>query len=119
MALEWKPSLTEAVVRSGFSAAYGARPLRRAIQRLCEDSVAEALLGGFAAAGDTLCMEADKQGNVVLTNSRGKKQVYEASAAQGIEEDEAAANAFDAASKAEGAMTTKIKPPKAKPVATK
>ena len=64
-------------------------------------------------------MEADKQGNVVLTNSRGKKQVYEASAAQGIEEDEAAANAFDAASKAEGAMTTKIKPPKAKPVATK
>ena len=29
--LEWTPSLTEAVVRSGYSPKFGARPLRRAV----------------------------------------------------------------------------------------
>ena len=43
--LETKEGLTRALVAAGFSPVYGARPLRRAVQRLCEDSVAEAMLG--------------------------------------------------------------------------
>ena len=85
--LECKPSLTAAVVESGYSPTYGARPLRRAVQRLCEDAVAEAILGGFVQPGEKLKLEAgDGEGQVVLVNAKGKKRVHEASAAQGIED---------------------------------
>jgi len=86
--LKTTPQLTDAIVQSGYSATYGARPLRRAVQRLCEDAVAEAILGGFVQPGETLTLDASKKaGEVVLTNSKGKTRVHEASAAQGIEED--------------------------------
>uniref|UniRef100_A0A7S2ILD5 Clp R domain-containing protein n=1 Tax=Haptolina brevifila TaxID=156173 RepID=A0A7S2ILD5_9EUKA len=101
VSLSWTPELAQAVVRSGFSASFGARPLRRAVQRLCEDSVAEALLGGFVVAGDTLTVDAE-DGDVVLRNPQGETKVHVASAGQGIEEDEAAQASFDAALLAEG-----------------
>jgi len=101
--VSFTPQLTDAVVRAGFSSSFGARPLRRAVQRLCEDSVAEALLGGFVVAGDTLRVDSDNEGNVILENPSGKTRVHKASASQGIEEDEVAAAAFEAASLAEGA----------------
>jgi len=46
----------EAVVqlaKDGYDPKYGARPLRRAIQEKVEDAVAEQLLEGKLAAGDT------------------------------------------------------------------
>ena len=80
--------LTDAVVDSGYSATYGARPLRRAVQRLCEDAVAEAMLDGFCGPGDKLELDAGSNTNpIALKNGKGKKRVFEASAAQGIEED--------------------------------
>ena len=52
MQLTFTDALREFIVYEGFSPEYGARPLRRAIQRCVEDAVAEALLSGFVAAGD-------------------------------------------------------------------
>ena len=111
MSVEWTDRLTEAVVRSGFSPQYGARPLRRAVQRLCEDSVAEAVLSGFVGEGGTLRIDADKKtGNIVLKNKKGKQLVYEARANQGIEEDAGGAGAYDAAVEAEKDLVTAAKP---------
>ncbi|MBR4944540.1 MAG: ATP-dependent Clp protease ATP-binding subunit, partial [Peptococcaceae bacterium] len=44
----------EKLVAEGYDSAYGARPLRRAIQRLLEDPLAEALLMGRYKAGDVI-----------------------------------------------------------------
>lgn len=85
--LSCTPKLTDLIVQSGFSPTYGARPIRRAVQRLCEDAVAEAVLGGFAQESETLSLDADKNGDIILTNSRGEKQVYTPGEAQGIEEE--------------------------------
>ena len=42
-----------ALARDGFDAQYGARPLRRAIQNVVEDAVAEQMLEGRLQSGDT------------------------------------------------------------------
>jgi ATP-dependent Clp protease ATP-binding subunit ClpC len=38
---------------------FGARPLRRAVRRLVEDPLAEALLDGFASKGDAIVIDDD------------------------------------------------------------
>ena len=45
--LEAAPGLLALISDAGYSPSYGARPLRRAVQRLCEDAVATAVLDGF------------------------------------------------------------------------
>ncbi len=44
------------LAKDGYSEAYGARPLRRLIQRKIEDMLAEEILSGKYAAGDTIKM---------------------------------------------------------------
>jgi ATP-dependent Clp protease ATP-binding subunit ClpC len=44
----------ELLAREGFDKALGARPLRRAIQRLIEDALSEGLLHGDFRPGDTI-----------------------------------------------------------------
>jgi len=48
------------LAREGFDAEYGARPLRRAMQRLIEDALAEKLLAGQIALGDSVVADAKK-----------------------------------------------------------
>jgi len=79
--------LTSALVDSGYSTTYGARPLRRAVQRLCEDAVAEAILDGFAGEGEKLVIDHDGKETVILVNQKGNKRQFIPSSAQGIEED--------------------------------
>ena len=55
-------------MEDGFNPAYGARPLRRAIQRLLEDSLAERMLGGDISEGDSIIMDVDTEGNVTVLN---------------------------------------------------
>ena len=59
--LDMTLSVTQAAVkelaRAGFDPVYGARPLRRAIQSKIEDALAEKLLDGQFAAGDTLTVD--------------------------------------------------------------
>lgn len=55
-------------MEEGYNPAYGARPLRRAIQRLLEDAMAERMLGGDITEGDSVIMDVDSEGNVTVLN---------------------------------------------------
>lgn len=48
----------DAIAAQGFDPLYGARPLKRAIQRLLENPLAEYVLRGQYAAGDVICVDA-------------------------------------------------------------
>ena len=50
------------LAKDGFDPQYGARPLRRAIQRLIEDALSEEVLLGRFTAGDTIVAEMDDEG---------------------------------------------------------
>jgi ATP-dependent Clp protease ATP-binding subunit ClpB len=52
--LELTPAAKELVIREGYDPAYGARPLRRAIQRLVQDPLALQILEGQILPGDHL-----------------------------------------------------------------
>ena len=48
------PSAVEFLIEKGYDPAYGARPMRRAVERYLEDPLAEELLKGVVKTGDTL-----------------------------------------------------------------
>ena len=57
--LEITPRATELILREGYDPAYGARPLRRAIQRLVQDPLAMQILGGAVLPGDRVRVDRD------------------------------------------------------------
>ena len=63
-------SVTEAfqdrLVEEGYNPSYGARPLRRAVMRLLEDSLAEEFLNGTIQEGDHALVDVDDQKKVVV-----------------------------------------------------
>jgi ATP-dependent Clp protease ATP-binding subunit ClpC len=64
--LEATEAFKELLVTEGFNPSYGARPLRRALSRLLEDSLAEAMLSGAVNAGDTAIADVDADGQVQI-----------------------------------------------------
>lgn len=64
IALEVTPAFKERLIAEGYDPSYGARPLRRAISRLVEDSLAEAILSGKIGEGDTALMDVSESGQV-------------------------------------------------------
>ncbi|MCP9832755.1 MULTISPECIES: ATP-dependent Clp protease ATP-binding subunit [unclassified Cyanobium] len=63
-------SVTEAfkerLVEEGYNPSYGARPLRRAVMRLLEDSLAEEFLSGRISDGDACLVDVDDDKQVVI-----------------------------------------------------
>ena len=57
--LKLKPAAKTLLFREGFDPAYGARPMKRAIQRLIQDPLALKLLDGGVKPGDTVIVDAD------------------------------------------------------------
>lgn len=55
------------VIDEGYDPSYGARPLRRAIMRLLEDSLAEAILSGRVNDGDNALVDIGDDGNTIVT----------------------------------------------------
>ncbi|MCW1915903.1 ATP-dependent Clp protease ATP-binding subunit [Luteolibacter sp. GHJ8] len=53
ISLTLETSARDLLVKKGFDPAYGARPMRRAVERYLEDPLAEALLRGDVKPGDT------------------------------------------------------------------
>jgi len=51
-------SAHELLIEKGYDPAYGARPMRRAVERFLEDPLAEELLRGLIKAGDTVTVSA-------------------------------------------------------------
>ncbi|KAI3521090.1 hypothetical protein L1887_10549 [Cichorium endivia] len=59
------------VVEEGYNPSYGARPLRRAIMRLLEDSMAEKMLAREIKEGDSVIVDVDSDGNVTVLGGSG------------------------------------------------
>jgi ATP-dependent Clp protease ATP-binding subunit ClpB len=57
--LKLTPAAKSLLFREGFDPAYGARPMKRAIQRLIQDPLALKLLDGEVRPGDTVIVDAD------------------------------------------------------------
>jgi ATP-dependent Clp protease ATP-binding subunit ClpC len=63
--IEMTPEATKHLAKEGFDPAYGARPLRRAIQKHVEDRLSEELLKGNIVRGDKVTIDL-KDGNLVV-----------------------------------------------------
>ena len=68
------------IAEKGYDAQYGARPLKRAIQKYLEDPMAEEIINATMSEGDTLLVDFDKKAdNVVVNVKKGKKPKADAS----------------------------------------
>jgi ATP-dependent Clp protease ATP-binding subunit ClpB len=56
--LEVTPAAKDAIIAQGFDPQFGARPMRRAIQRLVQDPLALKLLTGEFVEGDRVTVDA-------------------------------------------------------------
>src|SRR6266508_2446835 len=61
--LEITPAAKQLIVAEGYDPVYGARPLKRAIQRLLQNPLAMAVLEGRYTEGDTVRVDRAKDGN--------------------------------------------------------
>jgi ATP-dependent Clp protease ATP-binding subunit ClpA len=76
--LELTPAARSLIVREGTDPAYGARPLKRTIQRLVENPLARALLRGEFKPGMKVVADADPIGGVLVFRSGGATVVTDA-----------------------------------------
>ncbi|KPQ33812.1 MAG: ATP-dependent Clp protease ATP-binding subunit [Phormidium sp.] len=63
------------LVEEGYNPSYGARPLRRAIMRLLEDSLAEEILSGRIQDGDGALVDVDDEGKVVIKSQEPQEDL--------------------------------------------
>jgi ATP-dependent Clp protease ATP-binding subunit ClpC len=63
--LTWDESVTEKLAKDGYDPKFGARPLRRLIQRTVEDTLSEELLSGQIRLGQEIVLTV-KDGKVVI-----------------------------------------------------
>jgi ATP-dependent Clp protease ATP-binding subunit ClpB len=63
--LELTPAAQELLLAEGYDPAYGARPLRRTIQRLIQDPLALQILEGKILPGDHVRLDRDGQKDVM------------------------------------------------------
>lgn len=61
-----EPAAMERIALDGFDPVYGARPLKRVIQREVVDAVARALIDGSVAEGDTVRVDLGADGEIVV-----------------------------------------------------
>ena len=76
--LELTPAARSLIVREGTDPAYGARPLKRTIQRLVENPLARALLRGEFKPGTKVVADADAIGGVLVFRSGDSTVVADA-----------------------------------------
>jgi ATP-dependent Clp protease ATP-binding subunit ClpB len=63
--LELTPAAEELILREGYEPAYGARPLRRTIQRMVQDPLAMQILEGKVLPGDRVKVDRDPSGEAM------------------------------------------------------
>lgn len=69
--LEVTDRTKDELLKEGRNYAYGARPLRRAIQKMVEDEVADLMLKGEIKAKDTVLVDADEAGKLTFNKKQG------------------------------------------------
>lgn len=65
--LNWTTAADDVLVQDGTDFAYGARPLKRAIQKLVEDPISEMLLSGDVKDGNTIHVDSLDKKKLVFT----------------------------------------------------
>jgi ATP-dependent Clp protease ATP-binding subunit ClpB len=65
--LELTDAARKAIFKAGYDRAYGARPLKRAIQRMVQDKLAVKILDGSVLHGDHVVVDAGKDGALEFT----------------------------------------------------
>jgi ATP-dependent Clp protease ATP-binding subunit ClpB len=70
--LRLEPSARDWLAERGYDPAYGARPLKRAIQKAVQDPLAELILSGKVKDGETVAVSAGTQG-LVFNGEEGAK----------------------------------------------
>jgi ATP-dependent Clp protease ATP-binding subunit ClpB len=68
--LEMTDGARQAIFKAGYDRAYGARPLKRAIQRLVQDPLAVKILDGSVLHGDHVVVKAGKNGLEFVVKAR-------------------------------------------------
>ena len=65
--IELTAAAREAIADAGYDPVYGARPLKRALQRMIQDPLATKLLRGEFKAGDHVVLDEGPDGNITFT----------------------------------------------------
>jgi ATP-dependent Clp protease ATP-binding subunit ClpC len=66
MGLEVSQAAKDHIIKIGYDADYGARPLRRVIQNMIEDPLAEALLVGRFTSGQTIVVDRSEEAGLTI-----------------------------------------------------
>ncbi len=74
--LTWDKQVRDLLAREGYDPKFGARPLRRLIQRRVEDTLSEALLEGRATLGEPIRLGV-RGGEIVIREPKAKKEETE------------------------------------------
>ena len=69
MSIEISPEAVDRIVANGFDPVFGARPLKRAIQNILENPLAEGILDGTYAVNDKIIVRMDSEGKLVFNKS--------------------------------------------------
>jgi ATP-dependent Clp protease ATP-binding subunit ClpB len=72
--LDVTPDAKDLLGNLGYDPTYGARPLKRVIQRQLENPLAEAILSGKFASGDTVVVGAGTEGQLTLSRRGSEDQ---------------------------------------------
>jgi ATP-dependent Clp protease ATP-binding subunit ClpB len=78
IALELTPAARSLIAREGHDPTFGARPLKRTIQRLVENPLAKALIEGRFKPGQSVVVDADALGTTLVFTADGESVVSEA-----------------------------------------
>jgi len=72
--LRLSPEAATLLAQVGYDPVFGARPLKRAIQRMVENPLALQILAGHFREGDKLTLEPSKDGDLVFRQDERKQQ---------------------------------------------
>jgi len=82
--IELTPAARERVVHDGYDPAYGARPLRRTVQRLVQDPLAMRILDGSVLPGDLVRVDIDPETDAMRFDRVEGKAAQAPEAAAGL-----------------------------------
>ncbi len=100
-------SAIKEIVRSGFDPIFGARPLRRAIQKLVENPISELIIAKKVTAGDTIIVDFNGEEFVFNVEHTERKAVSGETKSEGTNKDEVEKMFF--CEKCANTFTTKVK----------
>ncbi|PSN16779.1 ATP-dependent Clp protease ATP-binding subunit ClpC, partial [filamentous cyanobacterium CCP5] len=70
MTIQVTDAVKQRLIQEGYDQRYGARPMRRAIARIIEDTLAEEILSGAIQDGDTVLLDLDEDGQLFASSER-------------------------------------------------